>query len=360
MYIVFAAFMILLFVLANIKFNRRKPDLRKKHAVSGETLFIMAVSLFFLIVFALQSATSNGDLMRYLASYNRFSTYGFSRYDSIVNNTKDPFYYICGSIFAHLGFDFYAWRFLIAFVYIMSVYIIISKYSSNIYVSFIVLIVIGTFPFTLSGLRQTLALAILMHTFKCLENKKFIKFVLLVLLASLFHSSAIIFLLAYPIYFIKLRFRNYLLLSIVSVFVIFNARSLIALFVELTGAYDAYGGYIEKDEVLTFAGVIIFTFVLGFSLVSYHFGADDVKYPGLCNLAFVALLFRILAFTTVAELFRISMYFDLFDVLLIAEACTCGEKKRFTQQMKTLGATSAMTAYYFVSAYTFTTSFVIR
>ena len=54
------------------------------------------------------------------------------------------------------------------------------------------------FDFFLSGMRQMLAIAILLFAYDKLREKKPIPFLLLVLLAVTVHSSAVLFLLLYP------------------------------------------------------------------------------------------------------------------------------------------------------------------
>lgn len=55
------------------------------------------------------------------------------------------------------------------------------------------------FDFYLSGIRQTMAISLLLLAYDCLAERKAIRFFLLVALAGTFHNSALLFLLAYPL-----------------------------------------------------------------------------------------------------------------------------------------------------------------
>lgn len=353
MYYILGIFVVILFVLANLHYSKRRTDLRQtdlfKHTLTKEKIFLMAAALAVFLVIALQSEQGNGDLIQYYRAFRRYSVYTRADYQYIINNAKDPFYYICGLLFAHIGFSFRGWYLFIGFIYTLSIYLLVSRYSSNVYISFIVLITVGSLGFALSGLRQTLAFAFLMFSFKFLESKKIIKFMFMILIASLFHSTAIIFIFAYPLYRLKLRLRNLIILGLGSVMLILNGRFFLSGFIRFIGTDDIYSAYLDKESGLSIAGIIIFSFILVFCLCSYYLGFEDAKYRGLCNLAIASLTFRILSVTLFAEMFRVSMYFAVFDILLIAEACSCGPRNVNFQRLKTVGATLAMTSYYLVS-----------
>ena len=348
MYYILGIFVIILFVLANLHYSKRRLNLHNR-SLTREKVFLMVAALAVFLVFALQSEDSNSDLVHYYYAFRRYSNYTLSDFKLIKDSIKDPFYYVLGSMFAQLGISFHGWHLFIGFIYTLAIYLLVGRYSSNVYISFIVLITVGSFGFAMSGLRQTMAFAFLMFSFQYLENKKIIKFSLLVLMASLFHSTAIIFLLAYPLYRLKLRLRNLIILTIGAVIVILNGRLFLASFINFMGTDELYSSYLDRERSLSIAGIIIFGFILAFCLISYHLGFEDARYKGLCNLALVSLTFRILSATMVAEMFRVSMYFAVFDIILIAEACSCGPRNVNFQRLKTVGATLAMTSYYLVS-----------
>ena len=79
------------------------------------------------------------------------------------------------------------------------------------------------FLLNFSGLRQAIAIGITALSFNFIKEKKPVQFILLVILASLFHKSAIVFLAMYPIYNIKLdKFGK--VMSIVVLGIVYFAR----------------------------------------------------------------------------------------------------------------------------------------
>lgn len=61
----------------------------------------------------------------------------------------------------------------------------------------------GTYSFVLTGLRQALAMSVMLWAFEFIKKKNLVGYVLVVMLASLFHKSAVICLMAYPLAQIK-------------------------------------------------------------------------------------------------------------------------------------------------------------
>lgn len=78
-----------------------------------------------------------------------------------------------------------------------------KKYTENPFVFFFLFMTMGTYAFVETGLRQTLAMMICLWAFDFLKDKKIIRFILLVVLAFLFHQSALIFILMLPLSLIR-------------------------------------------------------------------------------------------------------------------------------------------------------------
>lgn len=91
-----------------------------------------------------------------------------------------------------------------AFINISVVALYIHKKSNLPFLSWIIFLGLPVFLMFFSGLRQSVAISVTMLSMHWVEKKKPIPFILTVLLAWLFHKSAILFLIAYPMYYVKL------------------------------------------------------------------------------------------------------------------------------------------------------------
>ena len=110
----------------------------------------------------------------------------FNKLISLISN-KEQFLLIC-----------------CAFVSILPIMYVIYKKSVSPTFSVYIYLGLPIFLLLFSGLRQNIAIGICFVSFLFIQDHKPAKFVLCVLFASWFHSSALMFLLAYPVYHVKL------------------------------------------------------------------------------------------------------------------------------------------------------------
>ncbi|MBO5944137.1 MAG: EpsG family protein [Clostridia bacterium] len=352
--------MVLCFFASNIKSKSR--DLSKSQKIlsyEGISVIILSVGLFLLL--ALQSETANNDLFAYKMRYEENGLRTFSYFINDWAKIKDPVYHICGWIFSRLGFDFFQWKVVISFVFVFGLYNVISKYSVKPSISFMVITAMGPFSFAFSGLRQALALSILFYSYKYMKEKRLVKFLLIVLFASLFHSSALVFAISYFAYNLGKRVRNLILLGIGGLIIILNANTIARIYMQILGVNEQYSEYFDSESTLNFSGIIIYSTIFIFCLICTYGSKRQANDAKLCHLLLLSVVFRILSFAWLAEIFRIAMYFSLFDGLLIADACMADEKtnRRFAK-LKTLGVTSALILYYLISPSSNILSYILQ
>lgn len=96
-------------------------------------------------------------------------------------------------------------------------YVVFPATSFLIYFSFLF------FTLDMSGMRQALALSIFLYSIQFIDSRKFLKFLLFILLATLIHWSSVVLLLFYPL--LRRNYSSYLIIGGVFVsFLIFILR----------------------------------------------------------------------------------------------------------------------------------------
>lgn len=349
MYYFLGIIMLILFFAANMRYGKHKIQTTKS-TLTIEKLALLVMLGIFSLIFTFESVYSNGDMDAYRDSYLSLKELTNETYLDYILDNKDPFFYILSYFFSKLGLGFYMWHALVGFFYSYALYVLLKRYSPNIYISVIVFVALGNLGFALSALRQMLAIAFVMFAFKYIEERKLIKFVVFTLVACLFHSTAMIFLIAYPLYRIKLKVKTLVAMAVAMIMLIPVSRTIIAFILPRIGAHELYYEYLQSDTTLSISGAIISACILMFCVVFLLKNKSTSRYQGLCNFAMVSIFFKILSASFFAEAFRLSLYFSIFDTILIAEACSCGEKNDKTLiKIKTLVATLAIVLYYFVS-----------
>lgn len=195
---------------------------------------------------------------------------------------------------------------------------IIHKYSKNSLFALLLFVSFRFAYFPMTGMRQGVALALVFLSLKYLLDNKNIKFVMLVILASSFHKSAIVFLLALVLRHIKLQYNVKSIVAVlfacVFVFIIpINSLS------GVTESEFAYSAYLQQQNEKTSNIFLLIMNILSFvylNLVDKSFTQDRLNNI-LFNLSFVSMIFSL--FTFVHPIFaRVGMYFGFFVPLAIA------------------------------------------
>lgn len=187
-----------------------------------------------------------------------------------------------------------------AFINMLVTAVFIHKRTKLPLMAWMVFLGLPVFLMPFSGLRQAIAISITMISAQWIEKKKIVPFALAVLLASMFHYTAFIFLLAYPMYYVKLtELQKTVFAMLIPVIYIIKAPLYMIV------------GRLFKDNVAvvdTGAGMLFFVFFLiyMFLIVSNSYQRKDQN--GYINLFYVACVCQ--AFGGVSQgAMRVGFYF---------------------------------------------------
>lgn len=232
---------------------------------------------------------------------------------------KDIFYYYTNHFVATvIRDDFHALLLVFAILYMGCLAYLLRKESDNPLVSFIVFITMGYFSFQMNGVRQGLAMAFLMLAYIPLKRRKWLPFLFLVFCGYLFHGTSLVFLIAYPLSYIPLNKKAIFAYSAVVVISLVYGQELLNSFVEDASNYDArFEMYKTYQAKLNYSGLIQ---LLLFAIVSFRYYNSVIKKDAsavyLYMMLILSIIFQSMA-VFIAELFRVSMYFNIFLVLLL-------------------------------------------
>jgi len=299
--------------------------LNNKKIMSKKWFVIISSILLFLIA-AFRSIYFGPDVLNYLKKYISLSYISVSTlWMNVINNEgTDPFFSLFSKAFNFLGVTPQMWLSILSGIFIYSISSIIYKYSDEPYISFIALISLGYFYFSLTGLRQTMAISILLFSFKYLKERRVLPFIIVVFISSLFHSSALIFLIAYPFANVKIGFKHFLGLGVAIIMAVFF-KNQIREIIKILSWTDRLANYANREVSLTWSGFIL---QLSIYLFCLFYKKNVLKYDNdnliLYNLLFLGLFFQVFAIV-IAEFFRVSMYFSIFSIILITKAINAEE-----------------------------------
>lgn len=302
-------------------------------AIKGEKkekiVAVIGMGVLF-VLSALRAEKVGIDIAGYNATYERFSKYSFETLKQTMKleSTKDSVYYYTGWIFSHLFKGPQWWLGFVALLYSISVGKLMYKESKQVAISIVMLVSLGFYYFSLTGLRQTLAMSILLFAYPFLQQRRFIPFAIMVFIASRYHLSALAFLVVYPIANKKLGIYH-VVIATIALIVFYAFKGWLLEFLNNVLQEERFEGYTGGNaSQLTMAGFAIQTACFIFGLYYYkRMIAEDERYLILYNLSFIGWVFQLFS-SFIAEFFRISMMFSIFNIILIANAASMEKESR--------------------------------
>lgn len=195
-------YLVLIFVLVVgillIRLFKSGPSSRKTEAVfSGIMIFLFS---------ALRDESVGIDLHSYTQGYIDIALWSVN--DIIFHSegymwSTDTVFWIFLKMLTYFSSDPQLMIVVISAFIAYSVAFLAYRTNSDILVCVILFITLRYFSFTMSGIRQALAMSLIFLSVKFIEEKRFKPFLLLTIIASLIHGSALFFVFAYPITKIK-------------------------------------------------------------------------------------------------------------------------------------------------------------
>ncbi|MGE7760179.1 EpsG family protein [Peribacillus sp. NPDC097895] len=235
-----------------------------------------------------------------------------------ISSQKDMGFGILQMLLKQFSDDPQILIFTTAMVTNVLIVMVLYKYSRLFELSTYVYITGGLHLVSMNGIRQVLAAAIIFTATKYLLNGNFVKYSLIVLIASTFHQSALILI---PIYFLvrtKAWTKSTLAWLSFSVIVVLGYEQFSSLL--FSAIEDSqYSDYSKFNEG---GANILRVAVSAAPLIIAYLGKDKLReiFPKsdyIVNMALLGLIFMIVS--TQQWIFaRISIYFNLYQLILIS------------------------------------------
>lgn len=285
--------------------------------------------IFICVLFGLQSGlrgmSVGADTAQY---YNRFLIIELTPFSTIweefigrfwenTNNFKDPGYNLFTKAFQFFSTDYQLFLLFVAAIFFSSLGYFIYKntrYIQDAVFAFLLYLLIFYSFFSVTGIRQTLATAIWMWCFELAKRKKLVPFLLLWVVAYMFHNSTVAVL---PAYFI-IQIRKTYAWFTTALFVFPLIMLLRVPFANFLGSLSGY----ESDELDT-GGAYTFTLLCLIVAIVARFRMiqtlklfpDDAR---LYNLFAVAIAFLPLLWVHPMYM-RVIQYYSIFLMILFPD-----------------------------------------
>ena len=258
-----------------------------------------------------------GDLVKYYTRYLNESS--LSLRELYKANGLRNIGLTMANKFAYSLFGIYGYDVLLFLIALFSAYTLgklIDKYSSSAYWSYLMYLSMGFYAFTLSGLKQTIAMSFCCLAMMALLQDNIKKFLVLVGLGALFHAPALIFVIAYP--FSRKKFDKWYIIFVTSLLAnMYLYRNQLVYFFE-----DAYRSETAADAMLArevsgvggrFIGMML---IMMLAMMLRPLTLKDRIYTKVFNVMVLAAAFQMMSVFNNTYT-RLADYFYQFVVLFV-------------------------------------------
>ena len=267
------------------------------------------------------------DMIRYIQVFKQTNLQTFS---SILELRWEVLYLVLNLIVKLFTESERIFIIVLAVLTLVGPYTFIKKYSDNYFFSLIFFIILGIYNYNFYIIRQAIAISILLMSIKHIEQKSLIKFLLYIIVAAGFHTSSIIFIIAYPLCNIKINIKGIIIYFFSSILVFLSSKKIVSLIYSIS----SYSTYSERQSVSDGKGrlillILIFIAVL---ILNYKNGKIDLnskkifdkrekgdKNTIFFNMLMIGIIFQVLAIRQ-SVIVRLANIFITGAIILIPNA----------------------------------------
>lgn len=292
---------------------------------NGRSIYCALIFIILTLFMGLRAESVGCDVVQYVYRYENVKAL-----IEMGGTTMLEWGYNYLSYFFHdiLGVPFQVFLFFLSSVTCFSIVFILYRYSEDVFTSLTLYLTLGCFTMAMSGLRQSLAISLLLLSLFFCEKRKIIPFLILCILAFSMHNSSLIFILVYFLWGKRLSLKTCFSLLVASFGSILFANVLI-FFVSFFmptkySGMDLYVGYNINYLVLAVPVVITFfcTFFLDYEQDGKLNETDSFFF--ICSLLYLVMMFLSLKNN---QLGRLSYYFSVGNLIIVASTLKYQMKK---------------------------------
>lgn len=317
----------------------------------NKKIYSVIVCILFTLVAALRSYNIGNDTLNYILSFNnvlqRFELYGFNAFSKIRFEN--------GYILLMLIFRTITANYTIYFIFVhafinYSFCRFIRKNSDNMCFSFTIFFLLRFFFSEMNIMRQFIAIAIFLFAIDCIIEKKLLKYITLIITASLFHKSALFLLPVYSLDRIQLNRKQKIIFIMASLIIYTFLYSILLRIVSSIGVYEGYfEEFYNSNEIGSLINFIMqFTIFIFVSILIKNTETKEME----------KLLYKLLFLNTIVSflcirisiLSRIAEYLNMTCLVLIPNTISKFKKDNMRMFLKII-ITILCALYFFVISY---------
>ena len=282
-----------------------------KYIKDGKRVFCITSGIAYFLIAALRRWDVGGDSYNYKYMFELVSSMDLRQ---VIQYAKtDPFFFIFLKALSCISENYTFLFSVVAAFFVIMVWTLIYRYSDDPVLSIIILLAFNLYQFSLTGMRQTIAMGfIVLSLIEMKEQKRFSPY-LCVILGSLFHSSAFIFIIIPLLRRITITTTMLRYSSLLLVVVFILRRTIASIFIIFIQERGYNLSLSNSGATMMFVIAVLYVMAIVFLK---EYSKTDKDYFILYYMGWFAVFFEILV-TSQNIFFRAAFYFLISYVILI-------------------------------------------
>ena len=289
-----------------ISLTFKSKETRKK-------IFLYASFIDMFLFLSLRSIDVGIDLPNYFYFFDKCNEHSWA---TIFSYRYEPGFIIYTKIIANVFNNKQLFLSVTALLSLAGPFYIIKKYSKNYFLGIFLYITFQFFTYDFYLLRQIIAMSITMLSLKFVEEKKLIKFILMIVLATCFHTSACIFIIVYWLSKINMDNKKVVLVFFIMVAVAIFGNSIINM--ALNFLYQHYAESEGEAGGYFYFSILMIIFIL-ITAIKNDFFENDKRNIMWYNILIMALFVQLLAIMK-PIINRLTIYYSIAIIIALPNA----------------------------------------
>lgn len=317
-YIIILLFCYILTILNN-------QNVKKENKKNFYKVIYILIIIFFVFIVGLRSDKVGMDTIVYKGEFFRLSKKNFS-YLFKYNLLDEIGYAFLNILFGKIGLSWLCYKIFMASLFIVPVSILIYKNSNNCFFSLVLFIILGWLTYSMSTMRQAVAIGLTIIAFLFEKKNKKIMFFLFSALAISFHNSTFIIFIYYIFLKMPLNKNNKLIwLTFGFISVVLGLGTFRTYMFKIFNYFGKTYGYDNNTGGNLMEIFLIVTLIIGAFFINKDNDEDYIRYYKAIFLA--AILLPIIKVNP--ALFRVYQYFSIYQIIFIPMMLSKIKEKNF-------------------------------
>ena len=319
------------FMLAWVIIFGMMSQMRAKYVCVGEeryearTNLFMALVTFSVIIFFVGLRSGIADTYAYIKMFDEYPFWGEALKFITDPDAREPGFRVFSILIkTYISQDYHVWLLIIAIISGIGIMYPLYNYSCNYGISVFLFMVSCQFTWMLNGMRQFLVACIIFACTPLILNKKPIPYIIIVLIMSTIHQSALVMI---PAYFIvnsePWSKRAMIFVGVIILAILFTSQftSLLDMFVENSDYASSMNEFKETDDGTSIVRILVESVPIVMALL-YRNKIKDKLTPIIkisINMSLISSGLYIISRIARSGIMlgRLPIYFSLYNMILL-------------------------------------------